>query len=229
MRLDIERTAPTPVTTRSRGTRSASPPRWDIVPSPRITARVAVDADVALKGSVGVVRAVADARRAVRRSRLHRRLAESVARARADRRLGGVWAPARALGEHRSRARRGRRVRDPRAATRSRSITTARLTSRTPRTSAIRRATAPSSSSSARLARAVSLTANFTQARDRQISDESTQREQAVAARAEQSLYTRADVVRAIPATLARHGSTPAIKPSSFLDASEPRRSPAAC
>ena len=79
------------------------PPRWDIVPSPRLTARVArVSDDIAIKGERRLVRAAADAARAVRRSRLHPRLAGPEARARSvggfRRRVGaGVGARRRSI------------------------------------------------------------------------------------------------------------------------------------
>lgn len=51
-RLELVRTAPTPVT-EGPGAFADLPPRWDAVPSPRLTARARLDGDVAVKGSVG--------------------------------------------------------------------------------------------------------------------------------------------------------------------------------
>jgi iron complex outermembrane receptor protein len=52
LRVDAVRTAPTPVTAGPTAYQPV-PPRWDVVPSPRLTARVTLDDDVALKGSAG--------------------------------------------------------------------------------------------------------------------------------------------------------------------------------
>lgn len=52
IRLDALRTDATPMTAGPNALMPI-PPRWDIVPSPRITARVLVGADLALKGSTG--------------------------------------------------------------------------------------------------------------------------------------------------------------------------------
>lgn len=52
LRLDALRSAPTPMTT-GPSALAPVPARWDVVPSPRLTARLAVVDDVALKGSAG--------------------------------------------------------------------------------------------------------------------------------------------------------------------------------
>ncbi|MGE5180838.1 MAG: TonB-dependent receptor plug domain-containing protein [Acidobacteriota bacterium] len=52
MRLDVVRTAPTPQTAGPEALMPV-PPRWDVVPSPRVTARLAVGDDVAIKASGG--------------------------------------------------------------------------------------------------------------------------------------------------------------------------------
>ncbi|HEY4055473.1 MAG TPA: TonB-dependent receptor [Kofleriaceae bacterium] len=52
MRLDIERTAPTPMTI-GPSAGMAIDPRWDTAPSPRLTARAMLRDDLALKGSTG--------------------------------------------------------------------------------------------------------------------------------------------------------------------------------
>lgn len=51
-RLDLVRTAPTPVT-EGPDASAELPPRWDVVPSPRLTARVRLGGDVSVKGSAG--------------------------------------------------------------------------------------------------------------------------------------------------------------------------------
>jgi vitamin B12 transporter len=51
-RVDIVRTAPTPMTVGPDAFANIAP-RWDVVPSPRFTARAMLDPDVALKSSVG--------------------------------------------------------------------------------------------------------------------------------------------------------------------------------
>jgi vitamin B12 transporter len=52
LRLDVERTAPAPLTV---GPMALVPvgARWDVVPSPRLTARAPIASDIVLKGSVG--------------------------------------------------------------------------------------------------------------------------------------------------------------------------------
>ena len=52
LRLDVVRTAPTPMTEGPEAFANL-PPRWDVVPSPRITARAAIEDDVAIKASAG--------------------------------------------------------------------------------------------------------------------------------------------------------------------------------
>ncbi|HEY4176476.1 MAG TPA: TonB-dependent receptor [Kofleriaceae bacterium] len=52
MRLDLERTAPTPMTIGPTAGTEIDP-RWDTAPSPRLTAREMLRDDLALKGSVG--------------------------------------------------------------------------------------------------------------------------------------------------------------------------------
>jgi iron complex outermembrane receptor protein len=52
VRVDLVRTAPTPMTVGPDAFRDFDP-RWDVLPSPRFTARVALHADVALKSSAG--------------------------------------------------------------------------------------------------------------------------------------------------------------------------------
>ena len=52
VRVDVQRSAPTPM---SVGPTANEPvePRWDVVPSPRLAARLAITGDLSLKGSVG--------------------------------------------------------------------------------------------------------------------------------------------------------------------------------
>jgi iron complex outermembrane receptor protein len=52
VRLDVVRTAPTPMT-EGPDAFADLPPRWDVVPSPRLTARALIEDDLALKASVG--------------------------------------------------------------------------------------------------------------------------------------------------------------------------------
>ena len=53
LRLDVVRTAPAPLHRAGRTRSPRSPPRWDVVPSPRLAARARLAEDVAVKGSAG--------------------------------------------------------------------------------------------------------------------------------------------------------------------------------
>ncbi|HSK03290.1 MAG TPA: TonB-dependent receptor, partial [Kofleriaceae bacterium] len=96
-RLDVVRTAPTPMT-EGPDAFAELPPRWDAIASPRLTARARLAGDVAAKGSAG---------RYVRLPTLlelfgDRGTIRGSPALRAERGtsadLGVVWAPARALG-----------------------------------------------------------------------------------------------------------------------------------
>jgi hypothetical protein len=96
-RLDLVRTAPTPET-EGPDAFADLPPRWDAVPSPRLTARARLVEDVAVKGSAGrYVRLPTLLELFGDRGTIHGSPELAPERgASAD--VGVVWAPARALG-----------------------------------------------------------------------------------------------------------------------------------
>jgi iron complex outermembrane receptor protein len=97
VRLDLLRTAPAPLTVGPQAYMPL-PARWDVVPSPRVTARLALTPDLALKASGGwyvrlptLLELFGNRGYILGSPTLHPERGPSAE-------LGGVWAPARALG-----------------------------------------------------------------------------------------------------------------------------------
>jgi iron complex outermembrane receptor protein len=190
MRLDSLRTKPTPMVQAP----TPQTARWDTVPSPRLTARAAVSTDVAVKASAGwyvrlptLIEVFGNRGTIVGSPDLRPERGPSLD-------AGVVWAPARALGEV-------DRIFVEAAAFGSRSTDTIALVSSI---GYVARAMNVANSesyggelvASARIARTVTLTANYTRLATEQISPEVSYNEKELPRQPGHAVYARADVTR---------------------------------
>ena len=226
MRLDVVRTAPTPQTA-GYAMPTAVPPRWDVVPSPRLTARVALAPDLAAKASAGwyvrlptLLELFGDRGYIVGTPTLQPERGPSAE-------LGGVWAPAAALaGGAIDRVL----VEGDVFATRPRDtivfVTTAGFTAHAEN---IGRSQTYGAElvASARVWHTLSLTANLTELATEQISDDVNFNGKPLPREPAQIAYVRADYVQAI----ARHACSlwldTSYQSESFLDNASLGRVPA--
>ncbi|HUJ57825.1 MAG TPA: TonB-dependent receptor, partial [Kofleriaceae bacterium] len=192
MRLDLERTAPAAMTV---GPDALAPiaARWDVVPSPRLTMRLAASDDVALKASGGwyvrlptLTELFGDRGYLLGSPTLRPERGPS-----AD--LGGVWAPARALGAI-DRVMVEADVFATHATDTIAFITTAGYVARAANIGESESAGAELVAS-ARLLRLVSLTASYTRLATQQLSDDPSLDGKPLPREPEDVLYARADAV----------------------------------
>jgi iron complex outermembrane receptor protein len=195
MRLDVLHTAPAPDVV-GPDAFMAVPPRWDVVPSPRVTARLAVTEDVAVKASGGwyvrlptLLELFGDRGYVWGNPRLLPERGPSGE-------VGAVWAPARALG-----AIDRVLVEADAFASRPRDtiafVTTAGFVARAENIGQSQ-TYGGELVASARVWRALSLTASFTELQSAQISDDVNFAGKPLPREPEQILYARADLVRTI-------------------------------
>lgn len=192
MRFDVMRTAPAPISVGPMANQPV-PTRWDTVPSPRLTARALVTPDIAVKSSAGgyvrvptLVELFANRGTTFGSPDLRPERGRS-----AD--IGLVWAPAKALGVvdriFVEASAFGTRAHDRIAFVTSLGISRAFniADSQTYGAELV---------ASARLARTVSLTANYTRLVTQQLTDDPNFAGKAVPQQPAHAVYARADVVR---------------------------------
>lgn len=224
VRLDVVRTAPAPM---SAGPSAGMevPTRWDTVPSPRLTARAAITGDVSIKASAGwyvrlptLVELFGNRGSVVGSPDLRPERGPSTD-------VGFVWAPAKALG-HVDRilveaAAFGTRAHDTIAFVSSVGF--------------IARAVNVENSqsyggelvASARIARTLSLTANYTRLVTQQISDEVSFANKVIPRQPGHAIYARADVVRRVLGRSASLWLDGSFQSETYLDQANLMRVPA--
>lgn len=224
VRLDVVRTAPTPI---SDGPGALAPiaSRWDVVPSPRLTARAAVRDDLSIKASTGwyvrlptLVELFGDRGTILGSPTLRPERGTS-----SD--VGMVWAPARGFGEldriFVETATFATRARDTIAL-----VSTAGYVAR-----AANVADAQSYGvelvASARLARAISLTANYTRLVTEQVAAEPSLAGKALPRQPAHALHARLDVVHRVRARRLALWLDGGWHAESFLDEANLRQVPA--
>lgn len=222
-RLDVARTAPAPVAVGPMAG-EALPPRYDTVPSPRLSARVAVHEDVAIKTSGGwyvrlptLIELFGNRGAILGRPDLRPERGPS-----AD--FGAVWAPAVALGEF-------DRILVESSVFATRSHDTIVIL---PTLAAVSRALNVSDAqmyggelvASARIARTLSVTANYTRLVTEQISEDINFNGRVLPLKPGHDLYARADVVRRILGRQASLSFDVSWQSESFLDQANLRRVP---
>lgn len=227
LRLDAVRTAPTPMTEGPDPLDDVAP-RWDAVPSPRLTALARIADDVAIKGSLG---------RYVRLPTLlelfgNRGLVLGAPHLRPERGpsadVGLVWAPARAIGRGRARLDR---VMVEAAAFATRSQDTIALVASG---GFIARAENVGDTSShgaelvvaGRLARALSLSASYTRLVTDQRTIDASFFGRALPRTPGHRLYARADVEHRVAGHVAAAWLDVAAESTSFLDRANLQRVP---
>lgn len=194
-RLDVMRTVPAPIVA-GPGAGMMWPTRWDVVPSPRLTARAAIDADVSVKTSAGwyvrlptLTELFGNRGTIIGSPDLRPERGPS-----AD--FGVVWAPSKPLGKV-------DRVLVEASAFATRSHDTIAIV---PSIGLISRAHNVENSqsyggelvASARIARTLSITANYTRLVTEQITEEASFAHKALPRQPGHALYARADLVRKV-------------------------------
>ncbi len=215
VRLDVVRTAPAPATVGPAALMPV-PTRWDVVPSPRLTARLLASEDLAIKASGGwyvrlptLIEMFGDRGYILGSPDLRPERGPS-----AD--FGGVWAPAKALGPI-DRVMATADVFATRAHDTIAFITTAGY---------VARATNIGDSEtygaelvgSARIARTLSLTASYTRLHTAQISPDVNLDGKPLPREPDDLLYARADVVHALAGRASSAWLDTAWQSDSFLD-----------
>jgi iron complex outermembrane receptor protein len=195
VRFDIVRTAPAPMASGPTAGMMV-PARWDSVPSPRLTARAAVTSDMSIKTSAGwymrlptLIELFGNRGTIIGSPELRPERGPS-----AD--LGVVWAPAKAIG-------RVDRILVEASAFGTRAHDTIALVSSV---GYVARALNVANSqtyggelvASARVARTLSVTANYTRLVTQQITDEVSYANKALPRQPGHAVYARADVVRRV-------------------------------
>jgi len=195
LRWDLVRTAPAPMATGPNAL-APLPTRWDNVPSPRLSARAALTTDIAVKGSAGyyvrlptLIELFGDRGTIIGSPELRPERGPSLD-------AGVVWAPQKAIGDIDRIL-----VETSAFATRSRD-TIAFVSS----IGFIARAVNVAASqtygaelvASARIARTLSLTANYTRLVTQQLSEEVSYANKALPRQPGHAVYARADVVRRV-------------------------------
>ncbi len=224
VRLDIVRTAPAPM---SAGPSAGMevPARWDTVPSPRLTARAAITGDVSIKASAGwyvrlptLVELFGNRGSIVGSPDLRPERGPSTD-------VGVVWAPAKALG-------RVDRILVEASAFGTRAHDTIAFESSV---GFIARALNVENSqsyggelvASARIARTLSLTANYTRLVTQQITDEVSFANKAIPRQPGHAVYARADVVRRVLGRNASLWLDASFQSETYLDKANLGRVPA--
>lgn len=223
-RLDFVRTAPAPM---AAGPEAGMilPTRWDVVPSPRLTARAAVDDDVSIKTSAGwyvrlptLTELFGNRGAIIGSPDLRPERGPS-----AD--LGVVWAPSKPLGKV-------DRVLVEASAFATRSHDTIAFVSSV---GYIARALNVANSqsyggelvASARIARTLSITANYTRLVTEQITDDASYAHKALPRQPGHAFYARADVVRRVLGRLASLWLDGSYQSATYLDQANLRTVPA--
>ena len=215
LRVDLARTAPTPMT-EGPDAFADQPPRWDTVPSPRLGVRARIVDDVAIKGSAGwyvrlptLVELFGNRGSIVGSPELRPERGPS-----AD--LGVVWAPAKAIGSIDRIL-----VQSALFATRPRDtialITTAGFAARAENIGATQSYGAEFVAS-ARLARTLSISAAYTRLVSEQLVSDPNLDGKTLPRTPGHFLYARADVARRIATRLASAWLDVAAQSESFLD-----------
>jgi outer membrane cobalamin receptor len=198
-RFDLVRTTPSPM---SNGPSEGMilPTRWDAVPSPRVTARAAMTSDVAIKASAGwyvrlptLIEMFGNRGSIIGSPELRPERGPSTD-------VGVVWGPEKALGEV-------DRILVEASAFGTRSHDTIAFVSSRVGARALNVANSQSYGgelvASARIARTLSLTANYTRLVTQQITDEVSFANKALPRQPGHAVYARADVARRVRGRLA--------------------------
>ena len=223
-RFDIVRTAPAPMATGPTAGMEYSP-RWDSVPSPRLTARAAITSDVSIKTSAGyyvrlptLVELFGNRGSIIGSPELRPERGPS-----SD--VGVVWAPAEALGDV-------DRILVEASVFGTRSHDTIAFVSSIGFISRALNITNSQSYgaelvASARIARTLSLTANYTRLVTEQITDEVSFANKALPRQPGHAVYARVDVMRRVLARRASLWLDGSFQSQTFLDQANLMRVPA--